>query len=1542
MQTAIDELISPLTNDQFISTWQQELLVHTLLVEKQPRLALRALRAPGPPIGTVLEVKTLLANDLITEAFELQRTKYDDNLLLEFYKGCHHHKKWNYVLGLALTEREGQVLLKFLRSNETLLSENLQLLYLLQRNKYIEALTYLDGMKYRQRTSAYQRQLDDTQGTIFSAFKMGMVPSDRKLSDLFMTVKDHIGPKKARPMSGGAVKEDKTKPFSSDLNTGKVDGNANIIGDLFQRAIISAKNTSASIAAGARNDVADDGTQGYVPFLSKPSIDYDYFECNSNKPVTYPTAYVGTTKRRKEIAFEGNRDADNIQPAAKRARTTEPSALLLRSVACGLVDESHDGEIELNETVNLLSTPVVKSSRMEVNVTNQSSRCQTPQSILKHRHAESVASRRSVSPTLTVNSARRSVDFDERSFRFGTTANSSAEEYRLSAIPESNDTEIDYNSPYGEIKARMPLHAVDSSAQSMSADEFYSPENTKLSDRSHEIEEEQPAGEEIRRDFEEMSDYSVDSEKAKAVESKPAEEKVAKRSVSREPTTPQATTRMTRSRSKGNLDFDGVEGKPQLLETSTPLRTIRGRTPLSKAVIEINASKLLAERNKTVQEATSSTSMQQPASFDENESCTNILDDNSDMSESMMQQYLINKSEYSEASTAYTPNTRSRRNILDDSSQHIFDRSDVTTSSVEQQKDTSVPMETDETEPIVETVAVADTTDEKLNAEEQSDDKKLNENKPADESLLEQVEEVEEGIEINESVENVENAEHVGPTAPRIEPSTSHVVEESTVNILNENSALTESFVKRFTHTDNSTIYSETSTLFYSSTRATDLLEDSSFGPTLAPHSMKEVTEEPPIDLLQSQSSSEDNEEDQEEDKNEYASDVAELNYESNDSNDSNESKSSTSSSTSDPTTSSNGSSASSNRNDDDEVVINISSSSESSLPARSAKIDPHMEDENEMSAAAMDFVIPGPSLSTHAIYTLPGDDRPPSSNDYLITDMFSTPMDEMPDSSADLLPTQSLTDIVYGDLDDMGMHDEANDDEIYVAEAISVETQPQDNLLEPIESTTHTDGEAEAETVPETFSTDTLDRGFVDDGKESSDVSKIVEQPTDVEKIEVGTCESVATQSMATDETIETSVPEQTHVEEETNIFEKAIVVEQADSGVVDKTITDDTMGVASQSKTIDDELPSTSGVVAKKRRRSSSISSSSSQLVTETAKLPSKRSTRAKSVASDSKPVPTTPKSRPRRAVSQQSLTENPEPSPAEVKTRRQSSTLDTIAEVLKAPKTRRRKASETSDAELSSIKPAEEQQLLLKTPRRSLRSHGSDADSVNSTPSSRRQSVDRELSATPSTRSRRKIFTPQQETPSEPDTGVVRTPSRQTRSKRSATGDRDDDEVSEASSVASSARSMRSTRSTRSTLQTPVTEIDDDNVSQRSLRTTKRTRPASTLPAIDENAVTPVATTSDYLSASRVTRSQLATLQRHNLAERRTETPTTPKTPRTPRSSGRVSARRQSTMDSTPDADEDIADISDSKSIASDTSRVSRASKASRSSKRIRDKK
>lgn len=697
-QIALRELISPLTSDRFITQWQQELLVNTLLIREMPHLALQAIRAPGPSINTSLRIKTLLANNLITEAFELQRSKSDENHLVEFFKGCHQHKKWNHVLHLAMTEREGEVLCKFLQTCDTLLSENLHVLYLLQRNKYIEAISYLDETKHKPRSMLMQRKLENTQDLIMSSYKLAMNSTNRTLCDQYMTIKNRL----QIDVQHDAV----PKPLSSELNPFIVDANANVVGSVFHRAMISAKKTGFNTTS----------NKNHIPLLGSIRIEIDPDdESTEQKPILEPKPYVGL-KRRKEFAYENHGDPDTKQPAAKRQRVdsfsiadvetkkhapginsylltslTNQSQIIGKRLLSHLNDnDANDDDMdetvvidpdegqrnsfgELCDTVNLLSTPVVKSSRLEKH-NRIDSRCHTPQSILKQRHTDiGSMSRRSTSPSLTVNSAKRSVDFNAKSFCY--TIPSQNDEYRLDAIQETIAINLQENdeddsssvNTSSSIKGRRPIHSGKNSTTSNSVDEFYSPETSKVQNESsvQGIEENDLSHIMPQTDapLTPISSYTV-SPRRKL------------RSQTPEVDIMSSTRRITRSRSKLNLD-DTIEEnvtKQPVLNTSTPKRTTPRPSPsrfLSKNVITSNAMKVqsdVEQSQKNLTELQNPEVSHEPDDNDLVDSAVevkqrNLLKDASELSLRQRSMYVMESTDEEDA-------TQSKRNLhlLQDSS----------------------------------------------------------------------------------------------------------------------------------------------------------------------------------------------------------------------------------------------------------------------------------------------------------------------------------------------------------------------------------------------------------------------------------------------------------------------------------------------------------------------------------------------------------------------------------------------------------------------------------------------------------------------------------------------------------------------------------------------------------------------------------------------------------------------------------------------------------------------------------------------------------
>lgn len=387
-----------------MSVWQRELLIGALLINDVPHLALRALHAPGSPISPSLEIRTLLANDLVTDAFQVQRMKRNRNLLFEFFQGCHEQRKWHYLLNLSLNDKEEECLGEFLRSIESSLGEHIHFIYLLRRCKYLEAVTFIDDLHQKKRSG----HLDlDTPNTILSTYRLTMAPSIRKFCDLYYAQRDDINVKLNS-------KANCPKPLSTQLSQ-----NAFAVGGgVYHQSLIHTEQTSVTYWENQESKMCGIAPSN-VPFLygvrvnPSPNNSFDDRVC-------YPEPFVPTSKRRFNESF-----GSGVQgPAAKRQRTDTSNVInstLLTSFkpsaahhSQSLAKSSNDS-IEMDDTADVvqmqttLSTPVVQSQRTDKKASFALlDRIGTPLSILKSRssyHTSSAAS-------------RRSVDSDDRSIRF--------------------------------------------------------------------------------------------------------------------------------------------------------------------------------------------------------------------------------------------------------------------------------------------------------------------------------------------------------------------------------------------------------------------------------------------------------------------------------------------------------------------------------------------------------------------------------------------------------------------------------------------------------------------------------------------------------------------------------------------------------------------------------------------------------------------------------------------------------------------------------------------------------------------------------------------------------------------------------------------------------------------------------------------------------------------------------------------------------------------------------------------------------------------
>ncbi|XP_054730097.1 protein ELYS homolog [Anastrepha obliqua] len=297
---AVDEFISPFNNNQTYTQWMLELLIESLLSQNAADFALRILEARSTLISPVLKLKTLLANDLISEAFHFSRSKQDDSLLELFFKCCLCAGKYGVIRDLALSEREGQLVQRILRTSKTHGAENLHFVYLLQKSKYIEAVSYLDelsrakSLRMNYGNEGIVVDSADTPNLVLSAFNTTMAPVTQGLTDVYFRIKNKIKKKEA----------DNHSPVPLSCQLIKQNAN-NLLGGIYHSSALSAHFATyywGEMGDERQRNVASASallSANNAPFLRKPQVEtcHLHMKQSAQSGVSYPQPYRLTEKR---------------------------------------------------------------------------------------------------------------------------------------------------------------------------------------------------------------------------------------------------------------------------------------------------------------------------------------------------------------------------------------------------------------------------------------------------------------------------------------------------------------------------------------------------------------------------------------------------------------------------------------------------------------------------------------------------------------------------------------------------------------------------------------------------------------------------------------------------------------------------------------------------------------------------------------------------------------------------------------------------------------------------------------------------------------------------------------------------------------------------------------------------------------------------------------------------------------------------------------------------------------------------------------------
>lgn len=145
---AVDEAISPLTNEREIPRWMRELMITLLLKNNAYPLALKVLRCPGATIRPMLELAVLLLNNLFNEAYFHQQ-KCDRAVKDEFLRFIIEtgEKGISQLLGISFDEEEANFFHKHLEKSGLSKSFNIHFVSLVRDSKYTEAAKLVEEVE---------------------------------------------------------------------------------------------------------------------------------------------------------------------------------------------------------------------------------------------------------------------------------------------------------------------------------------------------------------------------------------------------------------------------------------------------------------------------------------------------------------------------------------------------------------------------------------------------------------------------------------------------------------------------------------------------------------------------------------------------------------------------------------------------------------------------------------------------------------------------------------------------------------------------------------------------------------------------------------------------------------------------------------------------------------------------------------------------------------------------------------------------------------------------------------------------------------------------------------------------------------------------------------------------------------------------------------------------------------------------------------------------------------------------------------------------
>ncbi|XP_052863451.1 protein ELYS [Anopheles cruzii] len=354
MACTVEEFLSPLSSTVDFPQWHRELIVSVLLRLDAPHLALKVLRAPGCPVTPRLELLTLVQNNLISEAFSLQRRtpQPDGQQLVWFVEAIMQVGKPETMLEFSLTDEEKRVLREYLHESPLAgAGDVLMLGHLLQNFEFVEAVQLVDRLSRKRSVSL------ETQREILALYHKALDPTSQRLAYLTYSEPKELEPRfptspTTSPNGDGEERAAAANTLSSALIRSRADFRVRVM----HRSIVAIKEAAALT-----------GLQHDRPFLEKPGL--GVFQCRPmvrSRNVAYPVRLDPSMnkRRQRDISFEEFAGTDHRNPLFNE----EDGQGIPRKRRC-LGPESTGGRRYVNFDVPVPTIPEFKPMKPKFNFT---------------------------------------------------------------------------------------------------------------------------------------------------------------------------------------------------------------------------------------------------------------------------------------------------------------------------------------------------------------------------------------------------------------------------------------------------------------------------------------------------------------------------------------------------------------------------------------------------------------------------------------------------------------------------------------------------------------------------------------------------------------------------------------------------------------------------------------------------------------------------------------------------------------------------------------------------------------------------------------------------------------------------------------------------------------------------------------------------------------------------------------------------------------------------------------------------------------------